>query len=135
MSVSYNPYNVKVGTFSTDEKNKYFITSLEIDYALKDIKKGENVAIENTQIKLSDDIQRGHKIALYDIKEGEDVIKYGFPIGYAKEDIKKGCHIHVHNLRTTLLRTIDLGGQKESVYNILFSINPSQNSSWEKIKQ
>lgn len=25
--------------------------------------------------------------------------------------------------------------EKESVYNILFSINPSQNSSWEKIKQ
>ena len=27
--------------------------------------------------------QRGHKVALCDIAEGEDVIKYGFPIGHA----------------------------------------------------
>ena len=37
----------------------------------------------------------GHKIALNDIKKGENIIKYGYPIGHATEDIKKGDHIHI----------------------------------------
>ncbi|MCQ2440735.1 MAG: altronate dehydratase family protein [Clostridia bacterium] len=65
------------------------------------------VAIENLHIgeivediTLSQDIPMGHKIALIDIKKGEKVIKYGYPIGSAKEDIKKGNHIHTHNLKS-----------------------------------
>lgn len=41
-------------------------------------------------------------MALFPIKAGEKVIKYGFPIGYAKEDIPVGAHVHVHNLHTGL---------------------------------
>ncbi len=44
----------------------------------------------------------GHKYALIDIKKGEDVIKYGSPIGYASCDIKAGEHVHTHNLKTKL---------------------------------
>ena len=44
----------------------------------------------------------GHKVALRDIKKGEPVIKYGFPIGEATEDIPKGGHVHSHNLHTLL---------------------------------
>lgn len=47
-------------------------------------------------------IENGHKYALYDIKKGENIIKYGQPIGYATEDIKKDSHVHVHNLKTNL---------------------------------
>lgn len=45
---------------------------------------------------------RGHKIALRDIKAGEDIIKYGYPIGHALVDIKEGEHIHTHNIKTNL---------------------------------
>lgn len=69
--------------------------------ALRDLVKGEVIALDG-EITLVNDIARGHKFALSDIKSGEPVIKYGFSIGYAKEDIEKGSHIHVHNLRTTL---------------------------------
>lgn len=48
------------------------------------------------------DVPAGHKVALFPIKAGEKVIKYGFPIGYAKEDIPVGAHVHVHNLHTGL---------------------------------
>ena len=48
------------------------------------------------------DIPMGHKVALRDIKKGEPVIKYGFPIGEATEDIPKGGHVHSHNLHTLL---------------------------------
>ena len=41
-------------------------------------------------------------MALRDMKKGEPVIKYGFPIGHAKEDIKAGEHVHCHNLQSSL---------------------------------
>lgn len=47
-------------------------------------------------------IENGHKYALYNIKKGENVIKYGQPIGYATEDIEKDGHVHTHNLKTNL---------------------------------
>lgn len=57
-------------------------------------KKGE--VIDN--IVLLNDINKGHKVALDDIKKGEHIIKYGEPIGMASINIKKGEHIHIHNL-------------------------------------
>lgn len=44
----------------------------------------------------------GHKIALCDIAEGEDIIKYGYSIGHAAAPIKAGEHVHTHNVRTNL---------------------------------
>ena len=47
-------------------------------------------------------LENGHKYALTDIKKGENIIKYGNPIGHATEDIKKGEHVHTHNVKTNL---------------------------------
>lgn len=46
--------------------------------------------------------ETGHKVAIKDIKKGEQVIKYGFPIGLATEEIKQGDAVHTHNLKTGL---------------------------------
>ncbi len=54
--------------------------------------------LDNVEISLDN----GHKYALCDIKAGENVIKYGNPIGHATADIKKGEHVHTHNLKTNL---------------------------------
>ncbi|GGZ22243.1 UxaA family hydrolase [Asticcacaulis endophyticus] len=51
---------------------------------------------------LEADIPKGHKLALYDIPAGQDVLKFGFVIGHASVDIKRGEHIHSHNLVTSL---------------------------------
>lgn len=48
------------------------------------------------------DLQTGHKIAIMNIKKGENVIKYGFPIGHATQDIKQGETVHTNNLKTNL---------------------------------
>ena len=53
---------------------------------------------DNVEVNLTD----GHKYAITDIKKGEYVIKYGFPIGQTLHDIKKGEHVHTHNLKTSL---------------------------------
>lgn len=57
------------------------------------INPADNVAVET---------DTGHKIALQDICKGEDVIKYGFPIGHATQHIVQGEHVHTHNLATSL---------------------------------
>ncbi len=48
------------------------------------------------------DKSTGHKIALCDIKKGEEIIKYGYPIGNATADIKKDESVHSHNMKTGL---------------------------------
>lgn len=44
----------------------------------------------------------GHKYALRAIAAGENVIKYGMPIGHATCAIAPGEHVHTHNLKTNL---------------------------------
>ena len=44
----------------------------------------------------------GHKYALRAIDVGENVVKYGMPIGHATAAIAKGEHVHVHNMATNL---------------------------------
>ncbi len=59
--------------------------------------------LDNVEVNLED----GHKYALCDIKEGENVIKYGNPIGHATCDIKKGDHVHSHNMKTNLSTNLE----------------------------
>ncbi len=64
---------------------------------------GHNANIEGgVEVTLLEDVPVGHKVALVDIKKGEDILKYGYPIGHASEDIKKGSHVHTHNVQTNL---------------------------------
>lgn len=65
---------------------------------LRPFTKGEVVA----GVTLLQDIPQAHKVAIKDIKKGENVIKYGSPIGHATADIKKGEHVHTHNVATNL---------------------------------
>ncbi len=68
----------------------------------EELKKGEVIELDGEQITLKEDITRGHKIALRPIAEGENVIKYGYPIGHATRPIQAGEWIHSHNLKTNL---------------------------------
>ncbi len=52
-------------------------------------------------------LKNGHKYARANIKKGEKVIKYGFPIGTATADIAEGEHVHSHNLKTSLSKVND----------------------------
>ena len=73
--------------------------------------KGEEVKAGGKVITIGEDISYGHKIALCDIKAGENVIKYGLPVGHALKDIPAGGWIHSHNLKT------NLSGKDEYKYN------------------
>ncbi len=75
--------------------------------ALEDIRKGETLTLDSVSVTAIEDIARGHKMALRDIREGEPVVKYGNPIGLAKADIPAGAWAHVHNVRTGLSESAD----------------------------
>ena len=49
----------------------------------------------------------GHKYARRAIRAGENVVKYGMPIGHATRGIAMGEHVHVHNLATNLGDALD----------------------------
>lgn len=70
--------------------------------------------IDNVEINLAD----GHKYARCDIKAGENIIKYGFPIGHAVCDIKKGEHVHTHNIKTNLSENISYTFSGDFEYKI-----------------
>ncbi|MFB5762113.1 UxaA family hydrolase [Paenibacillus medicaginis] len=70
--------------------------------ALREFSRDESIRIEEMEIKLVEDIPRGHKIALTVIQAGENVLKYGYPIGHAVEEIAPGRHVHTHNTKTNL---------------------------------
>ncbi|MCR5349958.1 MAG: altronate dehydratase family protein [Acholeplasmatales bacterium] len=80
---------------------KDYIIIHELDnvaVVLREHKEGEVVA----GVKLLQPIPRAHKVALKEIKAGENIIKYGCPIGHATKDIKVGEHVHTHNVATNL---------------------------------
>ncbi len=58
--------------------------------------------LDNVQV----DLDNGHKYALRDIAAGENVIKYGNPIGHAVCAIAAGEHVHTHNMQTNLGDTL-----------------------------
>jgi len=49
-------------------------------------------------ITVREPIPRGHKVSLRAIPAGENVIKYGNPIGVATTAIPAGSHVHTHNV-------------------------------------
>ena len=83
--------------------------------ALETMDQGEQLHIDGQQITLLQAVERGHKIALHPIAEGEDVIKYGYPIGHATTAIKAGEHVHSQNLKTNLSEILEYTYQPQKI--------------------
>lgn len=70
--------------------------------AVEPIAKGETVILAGESYTAASDIPDGHKMAIRNIRAGEKVIKYGFPIGTARMDAPAGTWMHSHNVRSRL---------------------------------
>ncbi|MDX9871613.1 MAG: UxaA family hydrolase [Clostridia bacterium] len=72
--------------------------------AVQDLPAASEIKVRLNQelcsIRLREDIPYGHKLAVKDIRLGEDILKYGEVIGRATADIKKGSHAHVQNIES-----------------------------------
>ena len=79
--------------------------------AIEPLKEGESILIDDIVINVIEDIPAGHKIALKNFIQGENVIKYGYPIGHVLTDKAKGSWINENHVKT------NLAGLLEYTYN------------------
>lgn len=92
---------------STPQKLMQIHARDNVAVALHAIAAGEEIAVAGARLTACEAIAQGHKIALRDIAQGENIVKYGFAIGHATAAIGVGSHVHVHNLKTNLSEQSD----------------------------
>ena len=71
--------------------------------AMSDLAAGESVE----SVVLKEAVPRGHKVVLRDLKAGEDVIKYGYPIGHVTRDAAAGTLVDHSCIKTNLEGLLD----------------------------
>ncbi|MBQ2922090.1 MAG: altronate dehydratase [Tyzzerella sp.] len=74
----------------------------KVAVAINTLKAQETFEIDGNEYVAKAEVPAGHKIAIEPMKAGENIIKYGFPIGHAKVDIAVGEHVHSHNVKSNL---------------------------------
>ena len=79
--------------------------------AITDLKAGEIISDEGADLVLKEDVPAGHKVTLKNLTEGENVIKYGYPIGHVRQDVEAGKWINENQIQT------NLSGLLEYTYN------------------
>ena len=79
--------------------------------AITDLKAGEIISNEGTDVVLKEDVPAGHKVTLKNLTEGENVIKYGYPIGHVRQNVEAGKWINENQIQT------NLSGLLEYTYN------------------
>lgn len=87
--------------------------------ALDSLSAGDNLAVGTKEITVCEEIPAGHKVALRDLKAGDHILKYGFPIGQARNDLSAGSWVNETNIKTNLEGLQDYSWQpQETVLNI-----------------
>jgi (2R)-sulfolactate sulfo-lyase subunit alpha len=82
----------------------------DVAVAVQDVEPGEVQAIymdsdRAVTIRVTEAIPLGHKVALTDLGEENEVIEYGVRIGVTRQPISVGQHVHVHNIRSARWQT------------------------------
>ena len=73
---------------------------------LRNFAKGEQIDVDGTIITLRQDTPMGHKVLIADTPAGNNIIKYGYPIGHAMLDLQAGEWVNENNLKTNLSGTL-----------------------------
>jgi len=77
----------------------------DVAVSVQDVEAGEGQAVymdsdRAVTVRATEAIPLGHKVALVDLGEGDEVIEYGVRIGVTRQPIRAGEHVHVHNIRS-----------------------------------
>ncbi len=70
--------------------------------ALQPIAAGTVLDVAGSQVKVMQDIPAGHKVTLCPLNAGDNVIKYGFPIGHVTKSVEAGVSIDHNCIKTNL---------------------------------
>lgn len=83
--------------------------------AVDTISAGQKLSIDNISFTVLEDVPTGHKIALQNFTIGDNIVKYGFPIGHAFKDIKQGALVNEKNIRTNLDGVLEYNYEPQDV--------------------
>ncbi len=75
--------------------------------AIEQLPKGTAITIDEKSIVLKDDIPAGHKFLLTALEAGENVLKYGYPIGHLRESHAEGELVDDRHIKTNLEGLLD----------------------------
>ena len=95
--------------------------------AIHDIEAGSCLDVDGLSVTLPDMVPAGHKFALRAMSQGENVIKYGFPIGHLLTDVSQGGLVDHSNLKTNLEGLLEYSYQPE-----LTEMEPSEEKFYFK---
>ncbi|MBQ3212923.1 MAG: altronate dehydratase [Alistipes sp.] len=68
---------------------------------------GDVVELDGQRVVVQQEVARGHKVALVDMCAGQQVVKYGYPIGHLTQAVNAGEWIHTHNLKSDLCDNLE----------------------------
>lgn len=68
---------------------------------------GDVVEVDGQRVVVQQEVARGHKVALVDMGAGQQVVKYGYPIGHLTQAVNAGEWIHTHNLKSDLCDNLE----------------------------
>ena len=114
-----------------DSRNRYAIISDYIDGAMQPFRQLQYDYYRKGLDEMANNADRGRTEITTTIEENLKKAKENKPLSLLPQiwtDYKKDELANIYKGKGTQK-------EKESIYEILFSINPSQNSSWDKIKQ
>lgn len=83
--------------------------------AITPLKSGETITVDGQDIVLKTDIPAGHKVTLTDFNEGDNIIKYGYPIGHATKHVPQGSWISEKEIKTNLAGLLEYTYQPAEV--------------------
>src|SRR6201995_4991908 len=87
--------------------------SAPVALARRELEPGTELEGAGRRVTVRDTVPHGHKLALTDIAAGDQVRKYGQPIGIATQAIAAGEHVHEHNLRSLSREGLPVPAQLE----------------------
>ncbi|MDR0894886.1 MAG: altronate dehydratase family protein [Prevotellaceae bacterium] len=70
--------------------------------AIVPLEAGERISVDGVTLALCEAIPAGHKFSLKAFAGGEDVVKYGYPIGHAVQAVPAGSWMNEQRIKTNL---------------------------------
>jgi hypothetical protein len=64
---------------------------------------GDDLWIDGDRVPAQQSLPIGHKVARRDLAVGDQVLRYGAPIGTVTAPTARGQHVHLHNLTSNYL--------------------------------
>lgn len=71
--------------------------------ATRSLTAGTRVTVAEHSLVLLEPLAVGHKLARWDMAQGEKIIKYGAPIGSLLAPVAAGAWVHMHNMTSDYL--------------------------------